>query len=129
MLATLTTPFIQRSVPQHLRSDAGPELCAKVVRGWRPWLGIQTLVLQPGSPWETGDTESCAGKLRDEFLGREPFFTLQGAEILVERWRQHYNTVCPHSALDYRPPAPEARFWPPLAMSHRSEIESLVAVH
>ena len=69
---------------------------------------MQTLFIEPGSPWENGYVESFNGKLRDELLDREIFYTLTEAQILVERWRQQYNTVRPHSALGYRPPAPEA---------------------
>lgn len=96
-------------MPAHLRSDNGPELRAKVVRGWLHWLGVRTLFIEPGSPWENGYSESFNGKLRDELLDREIFFTLREAQILIERWRQHYNRIRPHSALGYRPPAPEAR--------------------
>ena len=112
-----------RGVPAHLRSDNGPELCAKVVRGWLHWLGVQTLFIEPGSPWENGDNESFNGKLRDELLGREIFYTLKEAQILIAQWREHYNRVRPHSALGYRPPAPEARPWLTLATGPRLELE------
>lgn len=115
VLATLTQLFVERGVPAHLRSDNGPELCAKVVRGWLHWLGVQTLFIEPGSPWANGDHESCTGKLRDELLDREIFYTLQEAQVLIEGWRQHYNRIRPHSALGYRPPAPQARAFPKLA--------------
>ncbi len=115
VLATLTRLFVERGVPEHLRSDNGPALCAKVVRGWLHWLGVHTLVLEPGSPWEHGYNESFNGKLRDELLNREIFSTLQEAQVLIERWRQHYNRIRPHSALGYRPPAPETRAFPTLS--------------
>lgn len=115
VLATLTQLFVERGVPAHLRSDNGPELCAKVVRGWLHWLGVQTLFIEPGSPWENGYNESFNGKLRDELLDREIFYTLQEAQVLIEGWRQHYNRIRPHSALGYRPPAPQARAFPKLA--------------
>jgi hypothetical protein len=67
---------------------------------------------RPGSPWENGYIESFNGKLRDELLDREIFYTLHEAKILIDRWRQEYNTFRPHSALGYRPPAPEAVQWP-----------------
>ena len=70
--------------------------------------------IQPGSPWENGYNESFNGKLRDELLDREIFYTLQEAKVLIEQWRRHYNRVRPHSALGYRPPAPEAMEIPPL---------------
>jgi len=71
-------------------------------------MGVKTLYIEPGSPWENGYNESFNGKLRDELLNREIFYTLKEAQILIERWRQEYNTIRPHSALGYRPPAPEA---------------------
>ena len=127
VLATLTRLFVDRGVPAHLQSDNGPEFCARVVREWLQWLDVRTLFIEPWSPWENGYTESCTGKLRDELLDREIFYTLQEARILIERWRQHYNTVRPHTALGYRPPAPEARPWPTLALSPRSEVELTAA--
>ena len=71
-------------------------------------LGVKTLFIEPGSPWENGYVESFNGKLRDELLDREIFYTLLEARVLIERWREHYNWVRPHSSLGYRPPAPEA---------------------
>ncbi len=70
---------------------------------------MRTLFIESGSPWENSHSESFNGKLRDELLDREIFYTLREARILVKGWRQHYNSVRPHSALGYRPPAPEAR--------------------
>ena len=101
--------FLLRGVPEYIRSDNGPEFTAKAVRGWLSRLGVKTLFIEPGSPWENGYIESFNGKLRDELLNREVFTTLTEARILVERWRQEYNEVRPHSALGYRPPAPETR--------------------
>ncbi len=77
------------------------------MRLWLAALDVETLFIEPGSPWENGYVESFNGKLRDELLDREIFFTLAEAKILIERWRREYNTVRPHSALGYRPPAPE----------------------
>jgi len=129
VLATLTDLFLTRGCPGHLRSDNGPEFCAKVVREWLAWLEVRTLFIEPGSPWENGYDESFNGKLRDELLDREIFYTLREAQVLIEGWRQHYNGVRPHSALGYRPPAPEARAWPPLALPPRSESELTAAQH
>lgn len=67
---------------------------------------MKTLFIEPGSPWENGYIESFNGKLRDELLNTEIFYSLKEAKILIERWRDHYNAVRPHSALRYRPPAP-----------------------
>jgi len=127
VLATLTRLLIERGVPAHLRSENGPEFCAKIVREWLAWLEVRTLFIEPGSPWENGYCEAFNGKLRDELLDWEIFYTLAEARILVEGWRQHYKTQRPHSALGYRPLAPEARSWLPLARPQPSEGE--LAVH
>jgi len=100
--------FIFRGIPEHVRSDNGPEFTARAVRKWLNRLGVKTLFIERGSPWENGYIESFNGKLRDELLNREIFTTLQEAKVLIEQWRKEYNQVRPHSALGYRPPAPEA---------------------
>ena len=100
--------FVFRGIPEHIRSDNGPEFTAKVVRSWLNRLGVKTLFIEPGSPWENGYIESFNGKLRDELLNREMFTTLNEAKILIEQWWKEYNQVRPHSSLGYRPPAPEA---------------------
>ena len=100
--------IIFRSIPEHIRSDNGPEFTAKAVRRWLSRLGVKTLFIEPGSPWENGYIESFNGKLRDELLNREVFTTLTEAQILIEQWRMDYNHIRPHSSLGYRPPAPEA---------------------
>ncbi len=101
--------FLLRGVPEHIRSDNGPEFTAKVVRKWLNRVGVKTLYIEPGSPWENGYVESFNSKLRDELLNGEVFTTLTEARILIEQWRREYNQVRPHSSLGYRPPAPEAR--------------------
>ena len=108
VLMTLARLFIQRGTPDYIRSDNGPELTAKLLRDWLTRLEVKTLFIEPGSPWENGYNESFNGKLRDELLNREVFYTLWEAKVLVERWRKEYNRVRPHSSLGYRPPAPEA---------------------
>ena len=100
--------FIFRGIPEHIRSDNGPEFTARAVRKWLNRLGVKTLFIEPGSPWENGYIESFNGKLRDELLDREIFTTLEEARVLIETWRKEYNQVRPHSSLGYRPPAPEA---------------------
>ncbi len=100
--------FVLRGIPEHIRSDNGPEFTAKAIRGWLNRLGVKTLFIEPGSPWETGYIESFNGKLRDELIDREIFTTLLEAKVLIESWRKEYNHVRPHSSLGYRPPAPEA---------------------
>jgi putative transposase len=100
--------FLMRGVPEHIRSDNGPEFTAKAVRKWLARVGVKTLYIEPGSPWENGYVESFNDKLQDELLDREIFTTLEEAKVLIEQWRKEYNQVRPHSALGYRPPAPEA---------------------
>ena len=99
--------FIYRGLPGFIRSDNGPEFTAKAVRYWLERLRVQTLFIEPGSPWENGYNESFNGKLRDELLNGEIFTTLLEAKVLIEQWRKEYNQFRPHSSLDYRSPAPE----------------------
>ena len=99
--------FIFRGIPAYIRSDNGPEFVAKNIRRWLKVSGVQTLYIEPGSPWENGYIESFNGKLRDELLNREIFDTLFEAKVLADRWRVEYNTVRPHSALEYCSPVPE----------------------
>jgi transposase InsO family protein len=108
VLERLAYLFVYRGVPRFIRSDNGPEFTAKAVRDWLARVGVETLFIQPGSPWENGYVESFNGKLQDELLKRELFHTPKEAQVLIQRWRWHYNHVRPHSALGYRPPAPEA---------------------
>ena len=101
--------FIRRGIPEHIRSsDNGPEFTAKAVRKWLVNLGIKTLYIEPGSPWENGYVESFIGKFRDELLNGENFDALLEARVVIEFWRREYNQFRPHSSLGYRPPAPEA---------------------
>ena len=100
--------FIFRGIPKHIRSDNGPEFTARSVRKWLNRLGVKTLFIEPGSPWENGYIESFNGKMRDELLEREIFTTLGEAKVLIGQWRKEYNQVRPHSALGYQPPVPEA---------------------
>ena len=108
VLQVLADLMVQHGAPGHIRSDNGPEFTAKAVRAWLARIKVETLFIEPGSPWENGFNESFNGKLRDELLNGEIFYTLKEAQVLIERWRRHYNTIRPHSALGYRPPAPEA---------------------
>jgi hypothetical protein len=90
----------------------GPEFVAKDVRAWIGAVGAQTAFIEPGSPWENGYIESFNARFRDERLNREIFYSLREAQITIEGWRKHYNTKRPHSALEYRPPAPETMVTP-----------------
>ena len=103
----LTDLFILRGVPAYIRSDNGPEFVAQAVRDWINAVGAKTAYIEPGSPWENGYCESFNARFRDELLDGEIFYSLKEAQILIEQWRKHYNTKRPHSALGYRPPAPE----------------------
>jgi transposase InsO family protein len=114
VLERLAYLFVTRGVPEHLRSDNGSEFTAQAVRDWLARVGVKTLYIEPGSPWENGYIESFNGKLRDELLNREVFETLLEAKVLIEQWRVEYNTIRPHSSLGYRPPAPEAIVVPSL---------------
>jgi putative transposase len=107
VLESMADAMLVRGIPEHIRSDNGPEMTAKVVRGWLAGVGAKTLYIEPGSPWENGYCESFNGKLRDELLNGEVFYSLKEAKVLIEQWRHHYNTVRPHSSLGYRPPAPQ----------------------
>lgn len=103
VIETMADAMLQRGVPEHIRSNNGPEMTARVVRDWLGRLGSKTLFIEPGSPWENGYCESFNGKLRDELLNGEIFYSLKEARIVIEQWRRHYNTRRPHSALGYRP--------------------------
>ena len=121
VLDALTDLFILRGPPEYIRSELpiegaigsspmgdGPEFIAQKVRDWIAAVGAKTAYIEPGSPWENGYCESFNARFRDELLNGELFYTLREAQILIEQWRVHYNTVRPHSSLGYRPPAPES---------------------
>ena len=107
VLETLADLMILRGPPAYVRSDNGPEFIAATLREWIAAVGSQTAYIEPGSPWENGYCESFNSKLRDELLNGEIFFSLAEAQVLIESWRRHFNAIRPHSALKYRPPAPE----------------------
>ena len=108
VLEELFDLIVEKGPPDHIRSDNGPEFTAKAVREWLGRIGVKTLFIEPGSPWENGYIESFNGKLRDELLNGEIFTTLLEARVLLENWRREYNHIRPHSSLGYRPPAPQA---------------------
>ena len=107
VIDVLSDLFILRGVPEHVRSDNGPEFVAKAVQAWIGAVGAKTAYIAPGSPWENGFIESFNARLRDELLNGEIFYTLAEAKIVIESWRRHFNTVRPHGSLGYNPPAPE----------------------
>ena len=104
VLHCLTRLFTDRGPPDHIRSDNGREFSSQAVRSWLDRIGVKTLFIEPGSPWENGYNESFNGKLRDELLNTEIFYTLKEARVLIELWRRHYNTIRPHQALGQRTP-------------------------
>jgi transposase InsO family protein len=107
VIDVLSDLFLLRGVPGHIRSDNGPEFVAASVRDWIAAVGARTAYIEPGSPWENGFIESFNARLRDELLNGEIFYSLREAQIVIESWRRHFNTVRPHGSLGYRPPAPE----------------------
>ena len=114
VIDVLSDLFILRGIPGHVRSDNGPEFVAKAVQEWIGAVGAKTAYITPGSPWENGFVESFNARLRDELLNGVIFYTLREAQIIIESWRRHYNTVRPHASIGYRAPAPEV-FVPALA--------------
>ena len=120
VLEELTWLFCTRGLPAYIRSDNGPEFTVERVRDWLSRLNVGPLFIEKGSPWENGYIESFNGKMRDELLNGEIFYSLKEAQVLIEDWRCHYNTRRPHSSLNYRPPVPEAILVPPLATTARS---------
>lgn len=107
VIETMADVMLAKGVPEHIRSDNGAEMAAKVVRNWFAKFGAKTLYIAPGSPWENGYCESFNGKLRDDCLNGEIFYSLKEATVVIEQWRKHFNTIRPHSSLHYRPPAPQ----------------------
>ena len=107
VIDVLSDLFILRGVPGHIRSDNGPEFIAQAVQDWIKAVGAKTAYIAPGSPWENGYVESFNARFRDELLDGEIFYSLKEAQVIIESWRRHYNTVRPHGSIGYRPPAPE----------------------
>jgi putative transposase len=108
VIEVLADLFILRGIPGYIRSDNGPEFVAEAVQRWINAVGAKTAYIEPGSPWENGYCESFNARFRDELLNGEIFYSLKEAQVIFEQWRRFYNTKRPHSALSYRPPAPES---------------------
>ena len=125
VIETLAELMLERGTPAHIRSDNGPEFVAKAVRHWISAVGSNTAYIEPGSPWENGYVESFNSKLRDELLNGEVFYSLKEAKIVIEAWRRHYNAIRPHSALGWRPPAPEIRTPGPLTWPARDPLNRM----
>jgi len=122
VIETLADAMLLYGIPEHIRSDNGPEFVAKKLRKWLSDVGAKTLYIEPGSPWENGYCESFNGKLRDECLNGEIFYSLKEARIVIEQWRVQYNTRRPHSSLGYRPPAPVAIL--PIKQQGHGDVEN-----
>ena len=125
VIEVLADVMVMKGIPEHIRSDNGPEFIAEDLRKWLADIGARTLYIEPGSPWENGYRESFNSKLRDEFLNGEIFYSMKELRVLAEPWRVHYNTVRPHSSLGYRPPAPQAC----LPANHAGEKSPITVVH
>lgn len=109
VIEQLANAMIVHGIPEHIRSDNGPEFIANRLRDWLAHIGVKTAYIEPGSPWENGYCESFNGTLRNELLDGEIFYGVKEAQALVNQWVRHYNTTRPHSSLGYMPPAPEVR--------------------
>jgi putative transposase len=127
VIDVLSDLFILRGIPGHICFYNGPEFIAKALREWIATVGARTAYIMPGSPWENGYCESFNSKLRGELFNGEIFYTLKEAQTVIEGWRQHYNTVRPHSSLGYKPPAPEAIVWPAAQPGQASPATPAVA--
>ena len=123
VIETLADAMLLNGLPTYIRSDNGPEMVAKVLRQWLTGLGTGNLYIEPGSPWENGYCESFNGKLRDECLNGEIFYSLKEAQAVIEMWRIHYNTKRPHSSLGYRPPAPLTIAPKPIPLDEASNMQ------
>lgn len=104
VIEVLTRVISNRGAPRYLRSDNGPEFVSKALLQWIVDQGIETALIDPGKPWQNGTTESFNGKLRDECLNMEWFRNRIEARLVIEDWREHYNTIRPHSSLGYLTP-------------------------
>ncbi len=129
VIETLADAMLMRGVPDHIRSDNGPEYTAKALRAWPATVGAKTLHIEPGSPWENGYCESFNGKPRDELLNGEVFYSLREARVVIEKWRREYNTVRPHRSLGYRPPAPAAINPMPLVLEQAAAMQQSASIN
>jgi putative transposase len=135
VVATLTSLFRSRGEPAYIRSDNGPEFVAKAIKRWLEASGVETLYIEPGSPWENAYSETFISRFSDELLKREVFTDLLEAKVLVEDYREHYNHDRPHSALGYQTPAQFAQFAEAAALDRKvddngkpEELESVLTL-
>ena len=106
VIETLAGAMLFNGLPQPVSVLTRPRDGHKSPARMADRLGTSNLYIEPGSPWENGYCKSFNGKLRDECLNDEIFYSLKEAQAIVEKWRVHYNTKRPHSSLGYGPPAP-----------------------
>ena len=104
VLDALAEAMAERGVPAHIRSDNGPEFIARDVQDWLRGMGIATIYIEPGSPWQNGHVESFHNRLRDECLNQELFLSVAEARVVIEEWRRFYNRIHPHSRLGFQSP-------------------------
>jgi transposase InsO family protein len=105
VIDSLAELFAMRGVPKHIRSDNGPEFIAKELRAWLDRVGVSTLYIEPGSPWENGFAESFHSRFRDECLAQEIFDGLHDARAITAAWKDDYNHRRPHGSLGFQTPA------------------------
>jgi len=105
VIAFLAAILKNRPAPAFLRSDNGSQFTAQAVQNWLEQNQVGPVFIPPGQPWKNGFIESFHDKFRDECLRREWFQSLLEAQVVIESWRLHYNTLRPHSSLDYQTPA------------------------
>lgn len=131
VIATLEALFGRYGAPEYLRSDNGGEFIAGRLKEWLERRRVKTVYIEPGHPWQNGYAESFIGKFRDECLNEEVFWSEKHAQVVVERWRRHYNEERPHSALGYRTPAEAATGASPLgeALIKAGELEGAYRSH
>jgi putative transposase len=91
--------------PRYLRSDNGPEFVSLALLNWAKDGQLETVLSDPGKPWQNGTNESFNGKFRDECLAMEWFRNRLEAKVIIQDWQRHYNEIRPHSSLNYRTPA------------------------
>jgi putative transposase len=105
VVQTISQLVAERGAPAYLRADNGPELIAWTLRDYCRMALMRTSYIEPGSPWENPFVESFNGRLRDELLNIEEFGSIAEAKVIIEDWREEYNTYRPHSALGGLTPA------------------------
>ena len=104
MIEVLSRLISVRGAPRYLRSDNGPEFVSASLLKWVTEQNIECALIDRGKPWQNGTTESFNGKFRDECLAMEWFRNRTEAKVVIEDWRLHYNTIRPHSSLNYQTP-------------------------